>query len=155
MDDVTAARRYARSHRMLTLRRLVTLLRFPTVSAEPQHGPDMDACSAWLARLLGRIGLTDVRVWNGRTAPVVTAGWHGSPDWPTLLIYGHYDVQPAGPLAAWETDPFRPVRDGPYLYARGASDDKGQLMAHLAAIEAWLAASGRLPVNLRLVLDGE
>jgi acetylornithine deacetylase/succinyl-diaminopimelate desuccinylase-like protein len=105
--------------------------------------------------VLGRIGLTDVRVWGGQVAPVVTAAWHGVRGAPTVLVYGHYDVQPAGPLTAWATDPFRPVRHGPHLYARGASDDKGQFMAHLAAIEAWLATSARLPVNLRLVLDGE
>ena len=79
----------------------------------------------------------------------------GGRERPTVLVYGHYDVQPVEPLTAWATDPFRPVRDGPHLYARGASDDKGQLMAHLAAIEAWLATSARLPVNLRLILDGE
>jgi acetylornithine deacetylase/succinyl-diaminopimelate desuccinylase-like protein len=155
MDEVTAAVGYARSHQAATMRRLVSLLRFPTVSAEPRHAPDMSACAAWLARLLGRIGLTDVRIWRGHVAPVVTAAWHGSGGGPTVLVYGHYDVQPVEPLTDWATDPFRPVRKGPHLYARGASDDKGQLMAHLAAIEAWLATSARLPVNLRLVLDGE
>ena len=155
MDEVTAALRYAQSRRASTLRRLLTLLRFPTVSAEPRHSPDMSACAAWLARGLGRIGLTDVQVWRGQVAPVVTAAWHGARGGPTVLVYGHYDVQPVAPLTAWATDPFRPVRIGPHLYARGASDDKGQFMAHLAAIEAWLATSARLPVNLRLVLDGE
>jgi acetylornithine deacetylase/succinyl-diaminopimelate desuccinylase-like protein len=155
MDAVTAALRFARSHQRSTLRRLVTLLRFPTVSADQRHAADMTACAAWLARALSRIGLTDVRVWRGQVAPVVTAAWHGPPDRPTVLVYGHYDVQPVEPLTDWATDPFRPVRDGPYLYARGASDDKGQLMAHLAAIEAWLATAARLPVSLRLVLDGE
>ncbi len=155
MDEVSAALRYARSRQAVTLRRLITLLGFPTVSAEPRHSPDMNACAAWLARGLGRIGLTGARVRRGRTAPVVTAAWHGARGAPTVLVYGHYDVQPVAPLAAWATDPFRPVRAGPHLYARGASDDKGQLMAHLAAIEAWLATSARLPVNLRLVLDGE
>src|SRR5690349_2965251 len=155
MDEVTAAVGYARSRRAATMRRLITLLRFPSVSAESRHSADMSACAAWLAGLLGQIGLTDIRVSRGRVAPVVTASWHGSRGGPTVLVYGHYDVQPAGPLPAWATDPFRPVRIGPYLYARGASDDKGQLMAHLAAIEAWLATGDRLPVNLRLVLDGE
>ena len=155
MDAVTAARRYARSHRELTLERLIALIGLPTVSAEARHAPDMDASATWLARLLRRIGLTDVQVWPGRIAPVVTAGWHGQPGRPTMLVYGHYDVQPVEPLSAWATDPFRPVRSGPHLYARGASDDKGQLMAHLAAIEAWLATSAGLPVNLRLILDGE
>lgn len=137
------------------MRRLITLLRFPTVSADPRQSRDMSACAVWLARTLSRIGLADVQVWPGRVAPVVTAGWHGWPGRPTVLVYGHYDVQPVEPLTDWATDPFGPVRDGPYLYARGASDDKGQLMAHLAAIEAWLATSARLPVNLRLILDGE
>jgi acetylornithine deacetylase/succinyl-diaminopimelate desuccinylase-like protein len=155
MDEATAALRYAQSRRASTLRRLLTLLRFPTVSAEPRHSPDMSACAAWLARGLGRIGLTDVQVWRGQVAPVVTAAWHGARGGPTVLVYGHYDVQPVAPLTAWATDPFRPVRNGAHLYARGASDDKGQFMAHLAAIEAWLATSARLPVNLRLVLDGE
>ena len=155
MDATTAARRYARGHREHALQRLITLIGFPTVSAEARHAPDMDACAAWLARLLRRIGLTDVQVRPGRTAPVITAGWQGRPGRPTMLVYGHYDVQPVEPLSAWSTDPFRPVRDGPYLYARGASDDKGQLIAHLAAVEAWLATPAGLPVNLRLVLDGE
>jgi acetylornithine deacetylase/succinyl-diaminopimelate desuccinylase-like protein len=155
MDEVTAALRYARSRRGATLRRFITLLRFPTVSADPGCSPELNAAAAWLARALIRIGLTDVQVWPGQVAPVVTAAWHGLRERPTVLVYGHYDVQPVEPLTAWATDPFRPVRNGPHLYARGASDDKGQLMAHLAAIEAWLATSARLPVNLRLVLDGE
>jgi acetylornithine deacetylase/succinyl-diaminopimelate desuccinylase-like protein len=155
MDEVAAALRYARSCRETTLRRLITLLRFPTVSADSRHSRDMGACAAWLARMLSRIGLTDVQVWRGQVAPVVTAAWHGSRTGPTVLVYGHYDVQPVEPLTAWATDPFQPEQDGRHLYARGASDDKGQLMAHLAAIESWLATSARLPVNLRLILDGE
>jgi acetylornithine deacetylase/succinyl-diaminopimelate desuccinylase-like protein len=155
MDGVTAARRYARSRRESTRESLLALLRFPTISAERQHAREMSACAAWLARRLRRIGLADVQVWGGRVAPVVTAAWHGHPRQPTLLVYCHYDVQPVEPLSAWVSDPFRPVQQGPHLYARGASDDKGQLMAHLAAIEAWLGTSGKLPVNLRLVLDGE
>jgi acetylornithine deacetylase/succinyl-diaminopimelate desuccinylase-like protein len=115
----------------------------------------MSACAAWLARTLRQIGLADVKVYRGRVAPVVTGAWQGRPGRPTVLVYGHYDVQPAGPLSAWASDPFRAARIGPHLYARGASDDKGQLMAHLAAIEAWLGTGAGLPVNLRIVLDGE
>lgn len=155
MDRLTAALNCARSRRRATLASLLELLRFPTVSADPRHAGDMDACAAWLARRLRRIGLCDVQISPGRVAPVVTACWRGRPGLPTVLVYGHYDVQPAGPPGAWRTDPFRPARDGSYLYARGASDDKGQLMAHLAAIEAWLATVGELPVSLHLVLDGE
>ncbi len=152
---ISAVLRYARSHQEATLQRLVRFLGYPTVSADPRHRGDLTDCAAWLARTLRRIGLRDVRVWRGRAAPVVTAAWAGSPGRPTVLVYGHYDVQPAGPQSAWRTSPFRPAQNGQYLYGRGASDDKGQLMAHLAAIEAWLATTGRLPVNLRLVLDGE
>ena len=155
MDTVTAAIRYARATQASTLGRLHTLCRYPTVSADPRCARDMSACAAWLARTLSRIGLADVQVHRGQVAPVVTAAWRGRPGQPTVLVYGHYDVQPAGPVSAWATDPFRPARRGPYLYARGASDDNCQLMAHLAAIGAWLATSAALPVNLRLILDGE
>jgi acetylornithine deacetylase/succinyl-diaminopimelate desuccinylase-like protein len=155
MSDTAAAQSYARSRRGATLDRLHRLLEYPTVSAEPRHAKDMNACAASLARTLGHIGLRDVRICPGRVAPVVTASWQGRREGPTVLVYGHYDVQPVEPKNAWTTEPFRPTRRGQYLYARGASDDKGQLMAHLAAIEAWLTTSGKLPVNLRLILDGE
>lgn len=155
MDEAGAAFGQARAGRGTTLDRLITLLRFPTISADPRCAADMWACARWLAGLLCHIGLTGVRVWPGRRAPVVTAAWRGRPGRPTVLVYGHYDVQPVAPRAAWATGPFQPVQAGPYLYARGASDDKGQLMAHLAAIEAYLAAPGGLPVNLTLILDGE
>jgi acetylornithine deacetylase/succinyl-diaminopimelate desuccinylase-like protein len=155
MQAAARAHGYARSGQDVTLRRLLRLLRYPTVSADPRHAADMDACAAALARLLTRIGLHDVQVSPGRVAPVVTAAWAGRPGCATMLVYGHYDVQPAGPRRAWATDPFRATQAGDYLYARGASDDKGQVMAHLAAIEAWLATTGALPLNLRLVLDGE
>jgi acetylornithine deacetylase/succinyl-diaminopimelate desuccinylase-like protein len=155
VDAAARAVGYARSHRDATLRRLTALLGYPTVSADPRHAGDLSACAAWLACMLARIGLRDVRIWPGRVAPVVTAAWVGRPGWPTMLVYGHYDVQRAGPRRAWATDPFRAARAGDYIYARGASDDKGPVMVHLAAIEAWLATSGTLPLNLRLVLDGE
>ena len=155
MDSAAEAIHYARATQTSTLRRLHTLLRYPTISADPRCARDMSACAAWLARTLTRIGLADVQVHRGQVAPVVTAAWHGRPGRPTVLVYGHYDVQPVEPVTAWATDPFRPVQRGPYLYARGASDDKGQLMAHLAAIGAWLSTAAGPPVNLRLVLDGE
>jgi acetylornithine deacetylase/succinyl-diaminopimelate desuccinylase-like protein len=155
MDAVAAALGHARSRREPTLQRLIRLLEYPTVSADLRHAQDMSTCAAWLARMLRRIGLREVTVWPGRVAPVVTASWRGRPGRPTVLVYGHYDVQPVDPRSAWATDPFRPKQQGPHLYARGASDDKGQFMAHLAAIEAWLATSAELPINLRLILDGE
>jgi acetylornithine deacetylase/succinyl-diaminopimelate desuccinylase-like protein len=155
VDALAAALRHARDRRGATLDRLARLIGYPTVSADPRRAGDLRACAAFLAGTLRGIGLADVRVCPGRVAPVVTAGWHGRPGRPTVLVYGHYDVQPAGPAGTWATDPFRATRIGARLHGRGASDDKGQLMAHLAAIEAWLATPAGPPVNLRLVLDGE
>ncbi|MFF4273891.1 M20/M25/M40 family metallo-hydrolase [Streptomyces sp. NPDC001536] len=149
-----AALRFARAGRPAALALLCALLRHPTVSAAPAHRPDLRSCAGRLAAHLRRIGLDAVTVRPGRVAPVVTARWLHRPGAPVVLVYGHYDVQPAGPRDAWATDPFRPVVDGTHVYARGATDDKGQLTAHLAAIEAWLATGGP-PVNLRVVLDGE
>lgn len=150
-----AALSRARARRPATLGLLRALLRHPTVSAEAVHRADLRRCAERLAGRLRGMGLDAVTVRPGRVAPVVTAEWLHRPGAPLLLVYGHYDVQPAGPRDSWATDPFRPVLDGPFLYGRGTSDDKGQFTAHLAAAEAWLTATGTLPVNLRFVLDGE
>jgi acetylornithine deacetylase/succinyl-diaminopimelate desuccinylase-like protein len=154
-EDVATALRYARSHRQQTIRRLVSLLGYPTVSADPRHAEDMSACAQSLAAMLRRIGLRDVRVHPGRVAPYVTGSRRGRSRRPTVLIYGHYDVQPVGPTTAWVGHPFVPTVRGRYLYGRGASDNKGQFIAHLAAIEAWLATSTDPPVSLHVILDGE
>lgn len=153
--STAAARRHAKGNIAHTMALLERLVRFPTVSADARHAGDLRTCATWLARVLRAIGLDEVVVRPGRVAPVVT-GHHGArPGAPTLLIYGHYDVQPPGRRAEWATDPFRPTRTGAYLRARGASDDKGQLVVHLAAIDSWLRAAGSLPLAVRVVLDGE
>ncbi|MEU3339062.1 M20/M25/M40 family metallo-hydrolase [Streptomyces sp. NPDC002144] len=150
----TAALRHARARRARALSLLCDLIRHPTVSADPAHRADLRACAALLAAHLRRIGLDAVTVRPGRAAPYITGEWMRRPGAPVVLVYGHYDVQPAGPRSAWATQPFRPtVHDG-YVHGRGSSDDKGQLVAQLAAIGAWLATGGP-PVNLRIVLDGE
>ncbi|MET7476261.1 M20/M25/M40 family metallo-hydrolase [Streptomyces sp. NPDC005648] len=151
---VDAALQHARTRRPHTLALLRDLLRHPTVSSSPAHRPDLRRCAALLAAHLHRTGLDAVTVRPGRVAPVVTAQWLRRPGAPVVLVYGHYDVQPAGPRTAWVTDPFRPAVLGGHVHARGASDDKGQLVAQLAAVEAW-SATGGPPVNLRIVLDGE
>ncbi|MGI5453431.1 M20/M25/M40 family metallo-hydrolase [Streptomyces sp. CA-249302] len=149
-----SALRHAHARRPDTLALLLDLLRHPTVSASPAHRRDLHGCATRLAAYLRRIGLDAVAVRPGRVAPVVTGEWLRRPGAPVVLVYGHYDVQPAGSRSAWVTEPFRPTVRGGYVHARGASDDKGQLVAQLAAIEAWLATGGP-PVNLRVVLDGE
>ena len=134
---------------------LVDFLRIPSVSARSEHNADTARAAAWLAAECTRIGLaTEVVPTPGH--PVVLAEWRGAPAGaPTVLVYGHYDVQPAEPIELWTSPPFEPtVRDGK-LYARGSVDDKGQLYLHVKAIEAHLAVRGTLPVNLILLAEGE
>jgi acetylornithine deacetylase/succinyl-diaminopimelate desuccinylase-like protein len=132
---------------------LLSFLRFPSVSGDPARAADVRRCAAWLAGLLRRGGLPFVRVVRTPGHPIVYAEWLGAPGRPTVLVYGHYDVQPADP-AGWATPPFEPVVRGGAVYARGASDDKGPILAHVAAV-AGLLRRGRLPVNVKLLFEGE
>lgn len=131
------------------------LVRIPSVSAQPAHAADVRRCSRWLAEHLRRIGLTRVHEVRSTGAPIVSAEWLGAPGRPTLLVYGHYDVQPADPMSAWTSPPFAPAIRGEDLFGRGASDDKGQMLALLMALEAYLQTAGLLPVNVRCLLEGE
>jgi len=134
---------------------LFDLLRIPSVSARSEHALDVRRAAEWLAERSREIGLeTSIHETAGH--PIVLAEWRNAgPDKPTVLIYGHYDVQPAEPLELWHSPPFEPtIRDG-RLYARGSVDDKGQLYLHLKAIEAHLKANGTLPVNVVFLMEGE
>jgi acetylornithine deacetylase/succinyl-diaminopimelate desuccinylase-like protein len=139
------------------VRALAELVRQPSVSAQPSHRADVGACAAWLARHLRRIGLCRPRLVATPTGgpPVVMADGPPAQGGPTVLLYGHYDVQPADERDGWSDPPFAAVIRGDELRGRGASDDKGQIFAHLAALESWLATEGHLPVNLRCVFEGE
>ena len=155
MSDAEEALAYARGSRSATVAELKELLRFPSVSGAQMSTEHMLRCARWIARHLRSIGLNGVRVVRTAGHPFVYAEWRGAPGRPTLLVYGHYDVQPPGRSERWRSPPFEPtVREGE-LFARGASDDKGQLFAHIKAIGAYLKTSGRLPVNVRCVFDGE
>ena len=134
---------------------LQEFVRFPTVSADPHHAADLRHCARWLAGHLARIGLDHARVIPTAHHPVVYADWLRAPERPTVLVYGHYDVQPADPLAAWSTPPFDAVIRGDNLYGRGACDDKGQMFAHVKAMELLLRARGTLPVNVKCLFEGE
>jgi acetylornithine deacetylase/succinyl-diaminopimelate desuccinylase-like protein len=134
---------------------LKTLLAIPSVSALPEHAGDVKRCATWCADEMRRIGLQNVRVIDTPGYPVVYGDWLGAAGAPTILFYGHYDVQPVDPLNLWESPPFEAtIRDGE-IYARGAADDKGQVFMHFKAVEAHLKQTGRLPVNIKFMLEGE
>ncbi len=134
---------------------LKALLAIPSISALPEHAEDVKRCAAWCADEMRRIGLGNVRLIDTPGYPVVYGDWLGAPGAPTILFYGHYDVQPVDPLDLWETPPFQAtIRDGE-IYARGSADDKGQVFMHFKAVEAHLKQNGRLPVNMKFILEGE
>ena len=130
-------------------------LAIPSISALPDHAGDVRACAEWTAAEMKRIGLEHVRLIETPGNPVVCGDWLHAEGAPTILFYGHYDVQPVDPLDLWESPPFEAaVRQGE-IYARGAADDKGQVFMHCKAVEACLRRAGRLPVNIRFVIEGE
>lgn len=152
MRTITA---YLQTQRQRFLTELCEFVRLPSVSGQPEQARDVAHCASWLAAHLQKLGLEQIQIIPTPRHPLVYAAWHDAPTQPTVLIYGHYDVQPADPLYEWRTPPFTPtVRNG-YLYGRGASDDKGQLFCHVKALEAYLKTTGRLPVNVICLFEGE
>jgi acetylornithine deacetylase/succinyl-diaminopimelate desuccinylase-like protein len=136
------------------LEELKEFLRIPTVSADPECKPHMRRGAEFVYRQFADLGMkTEIVPTAGH--PIVYAEWQGAAGAPTVMVYGHYDVQPADPLDLWTTPPFEPtIRDG-CIYARGATDDKGQVFTHIKSAEAWLRTVGKLPVNLKYVIEGE
>src|SRR5215472_896529 len=130
-------------------------LAIPSISALPQHAADVRRCAEWTADQMRKVGLENVRLIETPGNPVVYGDWQHAAGAPTILFYGHYDVQPVDPVDLWESPPFEAtVRDGE-IYARGAADDKGQVLMHLKAVEAHLRQNGRLPVNMKFMIEGE
>jgi acetylornithine deacetylase/succinyl-diaminopimelate desuccinylase-like protein len=137
------------------LEELTQYLAIPSISALAEHAGDMRRCADWTADQLRAVGLQNVRVIDTPGHPVVYADWLNAPGAPTVLFYGHYDVQPVDPLELWISPPFEAtVRDNE-LFARGATDDKGQLFVHVKALEAHLVQTGTLPINVRIIFEGE
>ncbi len=146
---------YARQNQTRFLDELKALLRIPSISTLPEHKGDCRHAAEVLAADLIRIGMQNVRLIETGGHPLVYADWLQATGKPTVLVYGHYDVQPPDPLDEWLSPPFEPtVRDG-NIYARGAVDDKGQVVAQMKALESLLAANGSLPLNVRVILEGE
>src|SRR5262249_17633610 len=136
---------------------LQAFLRIPSVSTMPEHKPDIRRAAEFCVNELQRAGLSSAElIESGQDRnPLVYAEWLNAPGKPTLLLYGHYDVQPPDPLEEWISPPFEPTVRGENLFARGASDDKGQTYILIKAVENLLRTAGRLPVNIRFLIEGE
>jgi acetylornithine deacetylase/succinyl-diaminopimelate desuccinylase-like protein len=146
---------YADRHAKRFVEELATLVRFPSVSSQRARYGDVRRCAHWLADHLRKIGMPSVRLVDTKKHPIVYVESDLVPNRKTVLVYGHYDVQPAEPLSEWRLPPFEPKVIGNNLYGRGSSDDKGQLLIHVKALEAFLRAGPGLPVNVKCVFDGE
>jgi acetylornithine deacetylase/succinyl-diaminopimelate desuccinylase-like protein len=146
---------YARENHARFLNELKALLRIPSISTLPENEDDCRKAAEFLATELKRIGMENVRLIEGEGHPLVYADWLHAAGKPTTLIYGHYDVQPPDPLDEWISPPFEPAERNGNLYARGAVDDKGQVWAQVKALESLLAANRALPINVRVLFEGE
>ena len=142
-------------NRVRFLDELLTFLRIPSISTLPENRPDIERAAHFTADALTRAGLENTTIIPTQRHPLVYADWLHAPGKPTVLCYGHYDVQPPDPLELWKTPPFEPaIRDG-NIYARGSADDKGQFYMHIKAVEALRATLGTPPLNLKFLIEGE
>ncbi len=148
--------RFIDSNKQKYIEELIEFLRFPSISTNPENKKDIEECAEYIKLHLEKIGMNNAKVFPTEGHPVVYADWlQAGKDKPTLLIYGHYDVQPVDPLELWTTPPFEADIRNNNLYARGSADDKGQVLIHLKAIEAHLLKNKSLPVNIKLLIEGE
>ena len=150
-----ATETYLREHQEEHLERLFDLLRIQSIKTDPKMAGEVHRCAEHVAEILREVGLNNVTLLPTQGHPVVYGDWLDAGDAPTALLYGHYDVQPPEPLELWDTPPFEPtIREG-NIYARGSADDKGQIFLQLMAIEAHLKTAGRLPSNVKIIIEGE
>lgn len=153
MDNALA---YSRMSQNNFLNQLLTLLKIPSISTDPDHLADMTGAANWVADNMRQIGLENVELMPTAGHPAVYSDWlHAGDPAPTILIYGHYDVQPAVKEDGWTNEPFDPTVIDGKIYARGSSDDKGQMFIHIKAVESILAAEKTLPVNIKFIIEGE
>ncbi len=134
---------------------LKEFLKIPSISTYPENSNDIKFCAEFVANKLKDAGMNKVEIFPTEGHPLIYAEWLGAPGKPTILIYGHYDVQPPDPIELWETPPFEPtIKDGK-IFARGATDDKGQLFIHIKSVEAYFKTNGSLPINIKFIIEGE
>jgi acetylornithine deacetylase/succinyl-diaminopimelate desuccinylase-like protein len=152
MKDVIA---FIDEHRKGFVDDLIAWVRIPSVSSDPKHAADVVKSAEHLAAHLRTLVADRVEIWPTAGHPAVFAEWKRAPGRPTLLVYGHHDVQPVDPLAEWITPPFEPSMRSGRLWGRGTVDDKGQVYVHTKAIESFIRAMGKLPINLKLIVEGE
>ncbi|MEK6754923.1 MAG: M20/M25/M40 family metallo-hydrolase, partial [Bacteroidota bacterium] len=146
---------YIDSNKERYLSELREFLAIPSISSQSAHNADIRQCADWVATHMRTIGMQNVQIMETAGHPVVYGEWLGAPGKPTVLLYGHYDVQPVDPIDLWTSAPFEATIRGDNLYARGAADDKGQVFIHFKSIEAYMKNVGSLPVNLKVIIEGE
>jgi acetylornithine deacetylase/succinyl-diaminopimelate desuccinylase-like protein len=146
---------YIRQNRLRLFDELIDFIRIPSISTLPEHRGDVERAARFVHDSLQRAGVENIEIIPTAGHPLVYADWLHAPGKPTVLCYGHYDVQPADPLDLWITPPFEPTERNGNLYARGAVDDKGQMYMHIKAIEALRAVHGTLPLNVKFLIEGE
>lgn len=134
---------------------LKDFLRIKSISTLPENQNDMQTAAQFVADKIKQAGIEKVEIYQTEGHPIVYAEWMGAPGKPTVLIYGHYDVQPADPIELWNTSPFEPVIKDDKIYARGATDDKGQMYVHIKSVESFFKVNGSLPVNVKFLIEGE
>ena len=148
-DFMASWENHLNQNRERQLGELLEFLRIPSISALPAHAADVQRAAEWVEKWMKAAGIESVRILPTGGHPVVYGDWLHAPGKPTVLIYGHFDTQPVDPLNLWDSPPFEPVIKGNRVYARGASDNKGNLFIPLTVVEALLRTSGRLPLNAR------
>jgi acetylornithine deacetylase/succinyl-diaminopimelate desuccinylase-like protein len=146
---------FVSKHHHQNVEELKELLRIPSISSLSEHKEDIQKAAAWIANKLESIGMEHVEIVQTKGHPIIYADWLHQENAPTVLVYGHYDVQPVDPIHLWETPPFEPDIRDEKIFARGATDDKGQTFLHIKAVETLLKVENKLPVNLKFCIEGE
>ncbi len=152
---MTAWETYLQQNQSRFVDELLDFLRIPSISSLPEHAEDVREAARWVIGRMERAGLENRQILPTGGHPVVYGDWLHADGRPTILIYGHFDTQPVDPLALWSNPPFEPVIRQGRIYARGASDDKGNMLIPILAVEAWLQSQGPLPVNVKLFFEGQ